>query len=167
MLKQTGGEWSAPLDDVFIHFDYARSTALGHPFEWVVGNGYSSGDTSLTYPFVLAFGWLLGFREQSLVLWAGVVAAVSVFATLLAARALFFHAGRTKPDADGWARLSSFLLPPMLLGVGALDWSFWSGMEVALFVALWALALVAYLGVERAPPGGSSRAAWLLGGAGA
>ena len=54
MLKQTGGEWSAPLDDVFIHFDYARATALGHPFEWTVGNGYSSGNTSLTYPFVLA-----------------------------------------------------------------------------------------------------------------
>ena len=54
MLKQTEGEWSAPLDDVFIHFDYARATALGHPFEWTIGNGYSSGNTSLTYPFVLA-----------------------------------------------------------------------------------------------------------------
>ena len=28
MMMQTGGEWSAPLDDVFIHFDYARATAL-------------------------------------------------------------------------------------------------------------------------------------------
>ena len=53
MLKQTGGEWSAPLDDVFIHFDFARSTARGHPFEWVEGNGYSSGNTSILYPFVL------------------------------------------------------------------------------------------------------------------
>src|SRR5205823_2201400 len=43
MAMQTGGEWSAPLDDVFIHFDFARATALGHPFEWVPGNGYSSG----------------------------------------------------------------------------------------------------------------------------
>ena len=33
LLKQTGGEWSAPLDDVFIHFDYARSTAEGAPFQ--------------------------------------------------------------------------------------------------------------------------------------
>ena len=24
----TGGEWSAPLDDVFIHFDFARATAI-------------------------------------------------------------------------------------------------------------------------------------------
>ena len=28
LVEQTGGEWSAPLDDVFIHFDYARATAL-------------------------------------------------------------------------------------------------------------------------------------------
>jgi len=34
MLLQTGGEWSAPLDDVFIHFDYARATARGFPFQW-------------------------------------------------------------------------------------------------------------------------------------
>ena len=61
MLKQTGGEWSAPLDDVFIHFDYARATARGHPFEWVDGNGYSSGNTSLLYPFVLALGYWSAF----------------------------------------------------------------------------------------------------------
>src|SRR5215471_8569268 len=79
MLKQTGGEWSAPLDDVFIHFDYARATALGHPFEWVVGNGYSSGNTSLSYPFVLAFGWLVGFRDARLMVWAAIVAATCVF----------------------------------------------------------------------------------------
>ncbi len=40
-------DWSAPLDDVFIHFDFARSIARGHPFEWSRGNGYSSGGTSL------------------------------------------------------------------------------------------------------------------------
>ena len=62
MLKQTGGEWSAPLDDVFIHFDYARATALGSSVRVGVGNGYSSGNTSLTYPFVLALGWLVGFH---------------------------------------------------------------------------------------------------------
>src|SRR5579872_6903047 len=66
MLKQTRGEWSAPLDDVFIHFDYARSTALGHPFEWVVGNGYSSGNTSILYPCVLAVGYRLGFTGAEL-----------------------------------------------------------------------------------------------------
>jgi len=141
MLKQTGGEWSAPLDDVFIHFDYARSTALGHPFEWTIGNGYSSGNTSLTYPFVIALGWVLGFHDRDLMKWAGIVAAVSVFGTLLAARRLF---GR-----DDASRLGSYLLPPVVLGVGALVWSLWSGMEVAFFLATWAIALVAWQHVER------------------
>ena len=143
MLKQTGGEWSAPLDDVFIHFDYARSTALGHPFEWTIGNGYSSGNTSLTYPFVLAAGWLLGFTGRELMRWAALVAAVSVFGTLLAARRLFIEGKQ-----DDWGRLSSYLLPPVFLGIGALDWSLWSGMEVSFFLATWAIALVAWLRVE-------------------
>src|SRR5262245_21151448 len=56
------GDWSAPLDDVFIHFDFARATARGHPLEWSEGNGYSSGGTSVSYPFVLAIGYWIGFR---------------------------------------------------------------------------------------------------------
>ncbi len=166
MLKQTGGEWSGPLDDVFIHFDYARSTAQGHPFEWVVGNGYSSGNTSLSYPFVLALGWLLGFRDSELMVWAALIAMVCVFGTLLAARRLFFVNGD-----DGWQRASSYLLPPSLLCVGALDWSLWSGMEVALYMGVWSLALVAFLHAREQAGAGPSRAlarrAWLLGAAGA
>jgi hypothetical protein len=165
MLKQTGGEWSAPLDDVFIHFDYARATAQGHPFEWTVGNGYSSGNTSLTYPFVLALGWLLGFTGRSLMKWAAVVAATSVFGTLLAARRLFIE-----DEDDDWGRLSSYLLPPVFLGVGALTWSLWSGMEVAFFLATWALSLVLWRDLEeatRTERAFPNRPAWMLGASGA
>ena len=143
MLKQTGGEWSAPLDDVFIHFDYARATALGHPFEWTVGNGYSSGNTSLSYPFVLAAGYLAGFQGRELMVWAAIIAAVSVFAVLLAMRTLFIEDVR-----DDWGRVSSYALPPIFLAIGALDWSLWSGMEVAWLLAVWALAFVAWRVLE-------------------
>lgn len=167
MLKQTGGEWSAPLDDVFIHFDYARATAQGHPFEWTVGNGYSSGNTSLTYPFVLALGWLVGFTGRDMMKWAAIVAAVCVFGTLLATRRIFVEGTR---DVGG--RVASYLLPPIFLGVGALTWSLWSGMEVAFFLATWGLALVAWDALERdaatrAPSRTVTRHAWLLGAAGA
>lgn len=167
MLEQTGGEWSAPLDDVFIHFDYARATALGHPFEWTVGNGYSSGNTSLTYPFVLAGGWLVGFTGRDLMIWAAIVAATSVFGLLLAARRLF-----VEDPADDWGRLSSYLLPPVFLGIGALNWSLWSGMEVAFFLATWAIALLAWLRLEAdarcaRPRHKISAHAWWLGLAGA
>jgi hypothetical protein len=58
--------WSAPLDDVFIHFDFARSAARGYPFQWSEGNGYSSGGTSLLYPLVLALGYRIGYDGQQL-----------------------------------------------------------------------------------------------------
>ncbi|MCA9646180.1 MAG: hypothetical protein KC492_36065, partial [Myxococcales bacterium] len=83
------GVWSAPLDDVFIHFDFARSTARGYPFQWSEGNGYSSGGTSLLYPFVLAFGYWIGFRSLNLMVWAAVVACISTLGFLLGARRLF------------------------------------------------------------------------------
>ena len=167
MLKQTGGEWSAPRDDVFIHFDYARATALGHPFEWTIGNGYSSGNTSLTYPFVLALGWLIGFTGRALMQWAAIVASVSIFGTLLAARRLFLEG----PN-DDWGRLSSYLLPPAFLGIGALTWSLWSGMEVSFFLATWAIALVAWHRLEAianidVKPRRVHARSWLLGLAGA
>ncbi len=162
MLKQTGGEWSAPLDDVFIHFDYARATATGHPFEWVAGNGYSSGNTSLSYPFVLAAGYLAGFTGPRIMIWAAIVAATCVFGTLLFARRLLVFS-RPESEADGWTRASSYLLPPMLLGIGALDWSLWSGMEIALFLATWAAAMRAYFALVQAPADSVPRHAWILG----
>src|SRR5262249_19800370 len=142
--------------------------ALGHPFEWVPGNGFSSGNTSLTYPFVLAAGYLVGFRDERLMIWAAIVAAVSVFATLLAARYLFIGPdfvsfGRRVGMGGAWMRVAAFLLPPVVLGIGALDWSLWSGMEVAFFLLTWSCALVAWLFLERARPGQIGARGWLLG----
>jgi len=135
MLLQTGGEWSAPLDDVFIHFDYARATARGYPFQWSMGNGYSSGNTSLLYPFVLAAGYKVGFRGASLMIWAGIVACVSIYALLLATARLF-------APLPAWAK---YVAPVALFSIGALDWSLFSGMEVALFLGIWSAAFRAAL----------------------
>jgi hypothetical protein len=137
--SRTHGPWSAPLDDVFIHFDFARSAARGRPFEWSYGNGYSSGGTSLIYPLVLAAGYRLGLTGLELMEWAAVVACVSVFVLLLQARRLF----RGLPP---WAE---YIAPPALLGVGALSWSLFSGMEIALFLAFWAGALAIWDRMER------------------
>ncbi|HEX4334796.1 MAG TPA: hypothetical protein VH062_02715 [Polyangiaceae bacterium] len=144
-------EWSAPLDDVFIHFDFARSAARGHPFEWSAGNGYSSGGTSLLYPLVLAPGLWLGFRGAGLMHFAAIVACTSVFATLLVSQRLF----RSLP---WW---TAFLAPPIFLGVGALDWSLFSGMEVAFFLAIWAFAFFAWDELVTADLG--DRSTWLRG----
>src|SRR5262245_14188956 len=73
-FRRTGGHFPVPLDDVYIHFGFARSAALGHPFAWLPENGYSSGGTSLTWPLVLAPGWLLGLRGERLAWFAAVLA---------------------------------------------------------------------------------------------
>lgn len=153
----TLGPWSAPLDDVFIHFDFARSIARGFPFQWSEGNGYSSGGTSLLYPFTLAIGYVLGFRELALMEWAAVLACVCTFAVLLAARKL----ARELPLA------THYLLPFGFLCVGVLNWSLFSGMEVALLLALWAAAYLAYDAIvlfgANAPPAELRWRAALLG----
>jgi hypothetical protein len=158
--RQTHGMWSAPLDDVFIHFDYARATARGYPFQWSEGNGFSSGNTSLTYPFVLALGYVAGFRGLSIMLWAAIVACLSTLGFLLAAARLAEPLGR-------WAK---YLLPPAVLSLGALDWSLFSGMENAFHLGMWGLALTATFGVidaaEARRPSLRLRG-WLAGGAGA
>ena len=135
------GPWSAPLDDVFIHFDFARSAARGFPFQWVAGNGYSSGGTSLLYPLLLAPGYWLGFRDLRLMEWAAWIACVSTFACLLAARRL----------AVALPRPLHYLLPFGFLCIGALDWSLFSGMEVAVLLGFWGLAYVAYDELSRCP----------------
>jgi hypothetical protein len=159
LTAERRGPWSAPLDDVFIHFDFARSTARGFPFQWSEGNGYSSGGTSLLYPFVLAAGYWAGFRELRLMEWAAIVACVCTFGLLLGARRL----------ATQLPRAASYLLPFGVLSVGTLDWSLFSGMEVALFLALWMAAylacddLVTEAEAENEAPSQTLRRAALLG----
>src|SRR5688572_32121069 len=82
------GFFPAPLDDVYIHFDFARSLATGHPFEWIPGQGYSSGETAPLYAFLLAVGYLVGFRGALLGVWAAVLAIAGVAKLLASVRTL-------------------------------------------------------------------------------
>jgi hypothetical protein len=132
--------WSAPLDDVFIHFDFARSAARGMPFQWVDGNGYSSGGTSLLYPLILSLGLLMGFRGLGLMHFAAILATTSVFALLWGLRLAFVKLPRP----------TSYLLPFGVLCVGALNWSLFSGMEVAFFLAIWLLGFAAWDSLVKA-----------------
>lgn len=147
-LFRTGFRFPVPLDDVFIHFGFARSAALGHPFEWIPGNGYSSGGTSLTYPLVLAPGWIVGFRGAHLAVFAGAVAWASVVDLARSLRSLVAEA----PRWVAWAA------PAFLLALPVLDWSLFSGMETAFFALVLGRALVAVRACERANPDARDRA---------
>jgi len=132
--------WSAPLDDTFIHFDFARSFAKLRWFEWTDGGGYSSGATSWLYPMLLAVGILVGFDGQQLGTFADVVACTSVFGFFWAARSLFW----------GLPRWCSYLLPILVLSNGVLGWALWSGMELGLFFGIWALLAHYYASYRNA-----------------
>ena len=116
--------WPVPLDDVYIHYGFARSLALGHPSTWIPGNGYSSGGTSLLYPPLLAPGWILGLRGGWLGAWA---AAIAVVAVVDLGCSLRIVSGRRSPLA--------LAVPVVLLAVPVLEWTLWSGMEVAVLGA--------------------------------
>jgi len=152
------GWFPAPLDDVYIHFDFARSLAQGHPFEWIPGQGYSSGETSPLYAVVLAFGWLIGFRARALGVWAAIVAVASVASLLGSIRRL------VRP-CPGWLAWLIALVP---LSIGVVDWALFSGMEVALFAAAIGRALEALVRA-RAPRAPATRESlqWRLGAWGA
>jgi hypothetical protein len=143
-IARTGGAFPVPLDDVYIHFGFARSAALGHPFSWIPGNGYSSGGTSLVYPLVLAPAWALGFRGAHLAIAAALLAVVCVVDLARSIRDLLVRA-----KAPAWI---AALAPVLVVAVPLVDWSLFSGMETALFAAILGRALVA---TERA---GSSAA---------
>ncbi|MCC6215395.1 MAG: hypothetical protein IT376_11040 [Polyangiaceae bacterium] len=69
VLAKTGGEPAAPLDDAYIHFQYARAFARLEPFEFTEGSAPVGGATSLLWPAVLAIAWVAGLREDRIV-WA-------------------------------------------------------------------------------------------------
>ena len=139
MHFQTQGIWSAPLDDVFIHFDYARATARGFPFQWYDGNGFSSGNTSLLYPFVLAIGYVIGFQKLQIMEWAAFVAVLSMTFFL-------FVCGRLM---DALNRSAKYIAPMAVFSLGALNWSLWSGMENAFHLGVWALLAWPVLALVR------------------
>ncbi|WP_437962976.1 hypothetical protein WME76_48095 (plasmid) [Sorangium sp. So ce119] len=143
VVAQAGGP-AVPLDDAFIHMQYARRLAEGGFFSFVAGDGYSTGATSLLWPVLLAPFHALGLRDLSLVhaTWAlGVV----------------FHAAL----AVETARLARPLAGPaaaagagaMCAGFAAFAWFAWSGMETVAFA--WILTRTARLAAalcEPAPP---------------
>ncbi|WP_437735094.1 hypothetical protein [Sorangium sp. So ce1335] len=143
VLAQAGNP-AVPLDDAFIHMQYARRLAEGGFFSFVAGEGYSTGATSFLWPVLLAPFHALGLRDLSLIhaVWA---------------LGLVFHAAL----AVETARLARPLAGPaaaagagaMCAGFAAFAWFAWSGMETVAFA--WILTRTARLAAtlcEPAPP---------------
>ncbi len=135
----THGAWPIPLDDTYIHFDFARAWAGGHPFSWIAGQGYSSGETAPLYAMVLAAGHLAGFGGARLGPFSAFIAWASMTSLFGSMRALV--------PRPRWAAPAGALV---LAASGWLGFVWWSGMEVALLGAVLGRALVCVLQASRA-----------------
>jgi hypothetical protein len=112
-----------PLDDAYIHLQYARQIAAGQPFVYNPGESPTSGATSLLYPFLLASGALFGLRDLSLGVWALVIGVCAYAASIF----LVYRIGRV------WAGFVYALAPASAFGIsGLFAWHAMSGMETML-----------------------------------
>lgn len=127
ILSQTGGEVAVPLDDSFIHFQFARTFATLHPFEYSAGAAPVPGATSLLWPLALApFHWLGcgGLR----IIWVAWALGWLSFG-LLAYETWRASSGVLSPESAAAAT-------GMVLAFGGYTWFASSGMEVVPFAWL-------------------------------
>jgi hypothetical protein len=127
------GELLMPLDDAYIHFQYARQLAAGQPYVYNPGLPPSSGATSFLYPYLLAIGYVIGFQGLNLGLWAMAIGALA----LVASSWLVYLLSR-QYDAPEWMAV---LLAVLFSLTGPVSWHFMSGMETGLAVLLTLLTL--------------------------
>ncbi len=117
-----------PLDDVYIHFQYARQMAMGQPYIYNPGLPATSGATSFLYPYILAVGYLAGFHGLKLGLWAMIVGTLA----FVSAMWLIYKLVRLLGAGDWPAALVA-----VAFGLdGAVAWHFMSGMETGLAMLL-------------------------------
>ena len=123
------GHPGASLDDAYIHFQYARAIAEGHPLRFQAGEPISTGATSFAWPALLSLPYLVGLRGESILWAAWIVSYVALGALAYEAYALSVPlAGRGAAIGAG----------AMTLAFGGLAWCAASGMEVVPFA--WVLA---------------------------
>ncbi|HMJ14477.1 MAG TPA: hypothetical protein VK524_23840 [Polyangiaceae bacterium] len=127
ILERTGGEPAVPLDDTFIHFQYARSFIAGAPLRYTEGAEPAAGATSLLWPAGLAVFMAAGLRDLSIVwvTWAFGFLALALLAV------------ETRRLAEGLTTAESALCAGlMVLAFAGFTWFAASGMEVLPFAWL-------------------------------
>lgn len=163
-LTTSDGRPVAPLDDTYIHLQYARQIARGHPWQYNDGDPRSTGATSPLYPFLLAVGYVLGFSGERLVWFAlslgGLSLALSAWLTHRITAQLLMSQSQDQSRLARWAPAGAALF---FLLTGAVQWTFFSGMESGLFTVFILASLNAFL-TQRASPNThlfSSPAFWI------
>lgn len=125
-----------PLDDAYIHLQYARAIAEGHSFSYIAGQPATSGGTSLIYPVLIAPILNTSMRPEAGMILVGMgfwIASAFLILSLIGGEA---------------GMLFTFLF----ILQGSLYFAFLSGMETGLFIFVTLLTL---RGVVRRNPIGA------------
>lgn len=128
-VREKVGYAAPTLDDAYIHFQYARAIAEGHPLRYQADAVRSSGATSLLWPLMLAPFWLLGLKGSALT-WAAWLFGFGALGGLAYESQQLTE--KLTSRAMGWAAALA------VLTYGGLVWCAASGMEVVPFA--WAIA---------------------------
>ena len=129
----TAGQGGVPLDDAWIHFQFARNLARGYGFSFNPGEP-SAGSTAPLWTVLLAGVYLIGGRFPT----AGQVLSAVCF---LAALVLTYALGKR---LTGNCR-AAWLIGAVTAANGRFVWAGLSALETCLFAALSLLAVLAYL----------------------
>jgi hypothetical protein len=128
-----------PLDDSWIHLQFARNLAEGHGLSYNAGD-FVTGSTAPLWTAVLALLFLL---PGSVVVWTKLLG----IAFHLAAVDATWRLGRELGLGRGLATFAAALT----LGTSWLAWSALSGMEVPLFIFLALQGMILHLRERRQP----------------
>jgi hypothetical protein len=128
VLAKTGHA-AATLDDAYIHFQYARALAAGHPMRFQADAPVTSGATSMLWPAILAPFWALGARDDAIVWPAWGISFVAL-------GGLAWEAYRLTERLAG--TVAAIGAGAMTITFGGFVWCAASGMEVVPFA--WAAA---------------------------
>ncbi len=152
-LAASNGPLLMPLDDTYIHFQYARQMASGEPYVYNPGDDPTSGATSLLYTPLLAIGYLFGLDGLSLTYWAVAIGSLSFLLSAWLIFRLMMESPVAKRPLDplfeqGGEHQAMWwiaLLVTLAYSVtGAMVWAAVSGMETMLFVLAVLLSLYTY-----------------------
>lgn len=134
-LAYNSGNIVAPIDDAYIHLQYASRLGAGHPFQYNAGAPMSTGESSLLYVFILAAGYVVGFHGDALLAFAVALGVVCLAATA----ALTYQLGRTfvSRTVGIWSGVLVAVSGPLL-------WGAVSGMEIGLTAVLAAATVLSF-----------------------
>lgn len=144
VLRVADGRPVAPLDDAYIHFQYARQAAAGQPWQYNSGDAYSTGATSFIYPFILAVAFKLGVQGEQIVWVALALGAASLGVTALVVRRVTAQLLTAVGHPSAGSPLP-FLAALFFLLTGAAQWAYFNGMESGLFTLFLLLSWHAFL----------------------